>query len=91
MNLKASTPAEGTGDVVRLTALVETLQDQRVEEWVRLVRHGAVIPRSVENSLSWKITRPVRLAQTAVGVLRRDGANRFWATVRVRLRRVISR
>jgi hypothetical protein len=55
------------------------------------VRHGSVIPRSVETSLSWRITRPVRLGETAIGVLRRDGANRFWATVRVRVRRMLAR
>jgi hypothetical protein len=67
------------------------LQSQRVEEWVALVRFGDVIPLSVENSLSWKLTRPVRLAQTAVKVLRRDGITRFWATVRARLRRLVGR
>jgi hypothetical protein len=67
------------------------LQSQRVEEWVALVRFGDVIPLAVENSLSWKLTRPVRLAQTAMKVLRRDGFNRFWATVRARLRRLVGR
>jgi len=71
----------------RLSAAVIELQNQRVDEWVRLIRYGAVVPRSIEDSLSWKLTRPVRLAQTATRVLRRDGLHTFAATVRARLRR----
>ena len=82
------TPELGVDD---LTALVGRLQDQRVEDWVRLVRHGSVVPLAVERSLSWRLTRPVRLAQTAVGVLKRDGSRKFWTTVRARLRRAAGR
>lgn len=74
-----------------LRAQLETLQNQRVEEWVHLIRYGGTVPAAVERSLSWRITRPVRLAQTAMLVLRRDGANRFWATVFYRLRRLAKR
>lgn len=86
----ASTGSTGL-EIARLNALVADLRDAKVEEWVRLVRYGSVVPRVVETSVSWRITRPIRLAQTAVGVLRRDGANRFWAAVRVRLKRLFSR
>jgi len=95
VNPSASTPpgetASSAAELERLEHAVEALQNQRVEDWVRLVRHGSVIPLSVEKSLSWRITRPVRLGQTAVDVLRRDGANRFISTARVRLRRLLSR
>jgi hypothetical protein len=81
------TDADARAKIARLESQVSELKDARVEDWVRLVRYGSVVPLAVETSLSWRVTRPVRLAQTAVGVLRRDGANRFWATVRARLRR----
>ena len=79
-----------TGDV-SAEARLAALEDQKVEEWVRLIRFGGAIPLAVERSLSWRITRPLRLAQTAMLVLRRDGANRFWATVFYRLRRLATR
>ena len=78
-------------DAEQLAAELAALQDQKVEDWVRLIRFGGTIPLAVERSLSWRMTRPVRLAQTAVLVLRRDGANRFWATVLYRLRRLVTR
>jgi hypothetical protein len=74
-----------------LAGKLAALQDEKVEEWVRLIRYGGTIPLVVERSLSWRITRPIRLAQTALLVLRRDGANRFWATVFYRLRRLVTR
>ena len=77
--------------VTELEASVDRLQQESVEEWLRLVRHGSVVPRFVETSASWRITRPLRLAETAVGVLRREGAHRFWATVRGRLGRMLKR
>ena len=74
-------------DSPSLAARLEAVQNAKVEEWVRLIRYGAVVPRSIEDSLSWKLTRPVHLAQTATRVLRRDGLHTFAATVRARLRR----
>lgn len=78
-------------DLAALTARIADVEDQKVEEWVRLVRYSSTVPLSVERSLSWRLTRPVRLAQTAALVYRRDGANRFWSTVFYRLRRLVSR
>lgn len=74
-----------------LAAELAALQNEKVEQWVRLIRFGGTIPLAVERSLSWRLTRPVRLAQTAMLVLRRDGLNRFWATVLYRLRRLAAR
>jgi hypothetical protein len=74
-----------------LEAQLAALQQEKVEDWVRLIRFGGTIPLVVERSLSWRLTRPVRLAQTAVLVYRRDGANRFWATVLYRFRRLVTR
>ncbi|MEO8095852.1 MAG: hypothetical protein ABI632_13100 [Pseudolysinimonas sp.] len=73
------------------TAQLAALQNERVEDWVRMIRQAAIVAAAVERSLSWRLTRPVRLGQTAVRVLRRDGAGRFWATVFYRLRRLASR
>jgi hypothetical protein len=87
----AGRPAPEAPDVARLRAELAALQDARVDEWLRLVRFGGVIPLNVERSLSWRLTRPVRLAETAVGVLRRDGSARFWSAVRVRLGRLVRR
>jgi hypothetical protein len=67
------------------------LQDERVEDWLSMIRRADIVPVAVERSLSWRITRPVRLGQTAMQVLRRDGWRRFWATVLYRLRRLASR
>ena len=67
------------------------LQNERVEDWLHLVRHGDVIPSSVERSLSWRLTRPVRLAQTAGAVLRRDGFRTFRTIAITRLRRMVKR
>lgn len=67
------------------------LQNARVEEWVRMIRDADIVPVSVERSLSWRLTRPVRLGQTAIKVLRQDGWTRFWATVYYRLRRLVTR
>lgn len=78
-------------DNAALEARLEALQNERVEEWVRLVRYSSTVPIAVERSLSWRLTRPVRLAQTAALVYRRDGANRFWSTVFYRLRRLVTR
>jgi hypothetical protein len=85
-----TTSAEQT-DLWRLRGEVSQLQNQRVDEWVRLIRFGAVVPLAVEESLSWKLTRPVRLAQTAIRVLRRDGMNQFLATARGRIRRMVTK
>jgi len=74
-----------------LSARLAEVQNAKVEEWVRLVRYSSTVPVSVERSLSWRLTRPVRLAQTAALVYRRDGANRFWSTVFYRLRRLVTR
>jgi hypothetical protein len=87
----SATPVEVDSDISAIRAELDAVRNQQVEEWLRLVRFGSVIPRSVETSLSWRITRPIRLAQTAVGVLRRDGAHRFWATTVSRLRRMVAR
>ncbi len=78
-------------DAAELAARLAALQNEKVEDWVRLIRFGGTIPLAVETSLSWRMTRPVRLAQTAVLVLRRDGFNKFWATVFYRLRRLVAR
>jgi hypothetical protein len=82
-----------TSDAERdeLRGQLVALQNERVEDWVRLIRYGATVPLAVERSLSWRITRPLRLVQTAFTVLRRDGANRFFATVLYRLRRLVRR
>lgn len=72
-------------------AQLAALQNERVEDWVRMIRQADIVPAAVERSLSWRLTRPVRLGQTAMRVLRRDGAGRFWATVFYRLRRLASR
>jgi hypothetical protein len=74
-----------------LEARLAALQNARVEEWLRLVRHGDIIPSAVERSVSWRLTRPVRLAQTAAGVLRRDGLDTFRAIAVARLRRMAGR
>ncbi len=87
----SSTSAPAPAKTKELQQQLDTLQNERVEEWVRLIRFGGTIPLAVESSLSWRLTRPVRLAQTAMLVLRRDGANRFWATVFYRLRRLAGR
>jgi hypothetical protein len=81
------TSADLLAENARLSAELRELKDQQVEEWVRLIRFGAVVPLAIEESLSWKLTRPVRLAQTALRVLRRDGAHTFIATARARLGR----
>jgi hypothetical protein len=88
-NTSATARVDPEVDTVR--AELATVREQQVEEWLRLVRFGSVIPRSVETSLSWRITRPLRLAETAIGVFRRDGAHRFWATTVSRLRRMVTR
>jgi hypothetical protein len=72
-------------------AQLAALQNERVEDWLAMIRQADIVPAAVERSLSWRLTRPVRLGQTAVRVLRRDGAGRFWATVLYRLRRLASR
>jgi hypothetical protein len=87
----ASTASPGDLSAPQLATQLAALQDAKVEEWVRLIRFGGTIPLAVERSLSWRLTRPVRLAETAMLVLRRDGANRFWATVFYRLRRLVTR
>jgi hypothetical protein len=74
-----------------LEARLAALQNARVEEWLRLIRHGDVIPAAVERSVSWRLTRPVRLAQTAAGVLRRDGLDTFRSIAITRLRRMAGR
>jgi hypothetical protein len=74
-----------------LRASIVGLQNARVEEWVALIRYGSTVPLAVERSFSWRVTRPIRLAQTAVLVYKRDGANRFWATVFYRIRRLVTR
>lgn len=91
MNPSNPVPSSTTGGDSSAEDRLAALQDQRVEDWVRLIRYGGTIPLVVERSLSWRLTRPVRLAQTAMLVLRRDGANRFWATVFYRLRRLVTR
>lgn len=78
-------------DSPSLAARLEAVQNAKVEAWVRLVRYSSTVPIAVERSLSWRLTRPVRLAQTAALVYRRDGANRFWSTVFYRLRRLATR
>lgn len=83
----AASPA--TADELR--AELAALRAQKVDDWLEQIRYGSVIPLAVESSLSWRLTRPVRLAQTAVGVLRRDGAARFWSTARARLARQAGR
>ena len=80
-----------TDDPAVLRARLDEVQNQKVEEWVRLVRYSSTVPIAVERSLSWRLTRPVRLAQTAALVYRRDGVNRFWSTVFYRLRRLVTR
>jgi len=80
-----------TGGDADLAARLEALQNERVADWVALIRGSEIVPVAVERSLSWRLTRPVRLAQTAVRVLRRDGFGRFLATVVYRLRRLVSR
>ncbi|WBU37782.1 hypothetical protein [Homoserinibacter sp. YIM 151385] len=82
---------ERDAEISALRAELRRAQDQQVERWLHLVRHGEVVPASIERSLSWRLTRPVRLAQTAAGVLRREGPNKFWAIVRSRLRRLVRR
>ena len=67
-----NTAEQDTAELARLQAVVSSLQDQKVEEWVRLVRFGSVIPRAVETSVSWRITRPIRLGQGAEVPLRKD-------------------
>jgi hypothetical protein len=83
----ANGPAGETDAEQRLAAL----QDERVADWVAMIRGAEIVPVAVERSLSWRLTRPVRLGETAVRVLRRDGAGRFWATVFYRLRRLATR
>ena len=78
-------------DYAAISARLSEVQDLKVEEWVRLVRHSSTVPLAVERSLSWRLTRPVRLAQTAILVYRRDGSHRFWTTVRYRLRRMVTK
>lgn len=80
-------PADSEAESLR--AELRALQNQKVEEWVRLIRYGGTVPLAIERSLSWRITRPLRLMQTAVTVLRRDGLNRFLATVNYRLKRLV--
>jgi hypothetical protein len=87
----APRPSSAPSKTKELEARLAALQNEKVEDWVRLLRFGGTIPVAIENSLSWRLTRPVRLAQTAMLVLRRDGANRFWATVFYRLRRLVKR
>jgi hypothetical protein len=84
-------PAEAESDVAALRAELARLREQNVEEWIRAIRYGSTIPLAVEQSLSWRLTRPVRLAQTAWKVLRQDGVHRFWATTLYRLRRLVGR
>lgn len=86
----AHTPAPAPREADAAERLA-ALQDQRVEDWLAMIRRTDVVPVAVERSLSWRLTRPVRLGQTAVRVLRRDGASRFWATVLYRLRRLVTR
>lgn len=79
--------AELRDELALVSAQLDSVRDQQVEEWVRLIRFGAVVPLAIEESLSWKLTRGVRFAQTAGRVLRRDGAHTFVAIARARLAR----
>lgn len=83
--------AELAASLAAAESAIEALENEKVEDWVRLIRFGGTIPLAVENSLSWRLTRPIRLGQTAMLVLRRDGFNKFWATVFYRLRRLVTR
>jgi hypothetical protein len=87
----ATRPPAGSADPTDAERRLAALQDERVADWVTMIRGSEIVPVAVERSLSWRLTRPVRLGQTAVRVLRRDGAGRFWATVLYRLRRLATR
>lgn len=75
----------------QLMRRVGELQTQHVREWLDLIKSGTVVPLHVANSFSWRVTRPLRLAGTAMTLLRREGAGTVWAAVLERLRRLTGR
>jgi len=76
-------PAAGA-EAERLARELDRLRDQKVDEWLEQIRYGSVVPLGVERSLSWRITKPIRLAEAAITVVRYDGFGRLMALLRAR-------
>jgi len=75
---------DATAEVERLTRELETLREQKVDDWLQQIRYGSVVPLGVERSLSWRITKPIRLVDAAITVVRHDGVERLIALLRAR-------
>lgn len=53
-----------TGDVDDAEARLAELCDAVLSDWIRVTAEHAGALRDMQNSLSWRITRPLRLART---------------------------
>lgn len=59
--------ADGMGvnqEQVKLERDLDDLRDAVLNDWVRITTHSAGAARAMQSSLSWRITRPLRLFRT---------------------------
>lgn len=66
----------------RLQRTIDELRDQQVSDWLGLLQNSSVVPMSVQRSLSWRITAPIRLASASVHMVRTQGYKTTAATIR---------
>ncbi|MWV73435.1 hypothetical protein [Rathayibacter rathayi] len=57
-------PESETAELARLRAQVDALLNDPFDEWVERIQVGGVTASGFERTLSWRITKPLRLVRT---------------------------
>ena len=74
----------------RLRAEVDLLLNNDVAAWLKVVRAKSAVASDYENSLSWRITRPLRLARSFQVKVREDGVRSAVGQAATRVRQKLS-
>lgn len=94
---RASTPQSAQQLTRRITALekecaqlqtqLDEMSNEATSRWLKAVQYESVVIREIQNSLSWKITKPLRMIRHYQRAFSRLGVRRAWMVVIGRLRR----
>jgi hypothetical protein len=81
-------PSATEHDDATLRARVSAAEERTLEYWIQAVtasNNGSMTVRAIQSSMSWRVTKPLRMATTVYRRLQEAGPRRTIAAIRAKL------
>ena len=86
-----SSAPKSAGDDAELHARAAAAESLTLEHWMQAVvsgTTGSMTVRAMEQTMSWKVTRPLRAVRIVIGRMQQAGVRKTLILVRTRLREI---